>query len=103
MAMEAGRVVGSGVKRALVYALPWFGVCGVWAASDGAAVMSAPVSASAPVAVAPAVDVTSWAGECQTLETLAGIAGRVRGVIEAQDPKARDRVLAEAAMEAHTM
>jgi len=101
--MEAGRVVVSGIRRALVLALPWFGGWGAWAASDGAAAGSTPVSVSVPVAAAPAVDVASWAGECQTLEALTGIAGRVRGVIEAQDPKARDRVLAEAAMEVHTL
>lgn len=106
MGMEAGQVVGSGVGRAaLLLVLPWFGVCGVWAASGGGAAGTAFVSqpAPAPVAVAPAVDVTSWAAECQTLETLAGIASRVRGAIEAQDAKARDRVLAEAAMEVHTL
>ena len=35
--MEAGRVVVSGIRRALVLALPWFGGWGAWAASDGAA------------------------------------------------------------------
>ncbi len=95
--MEAGSVVRSGVRRILILAVLWFSTGGGWAASDGVAAWPAPVAA------APAVEVTSWAGECQTLEALAGIAGRVRGAIEAQDPKTRDRVLAEAAMEVHTL
>ncbi|MEI8078853.1 MAG: hypothetical protein WCH61_04395 [bacterium] len=53
----------------------------------------------APVAVVPTVEMTSWGDEGQTLATLIEITSHVRDAIGDQDTKARDCVLAKAAME----